>query len=97
MKIYKYANVGNHLHAVIKLHKRHLWGAFIRELTSKLVEILGIKGYWKHRPFTRIIRGWQKAYKTACEYVYLNILESEGRIDRKETKTLKELRAIFDG
>lgn len=34
IKIYKYANVGNHLHLLFKLSKLKLWAAFIRELTS---------------------------------------------------------------
>src|SRR5262245_18202332 len=36
LKVYRFANVGNHLLAVIKLHSIHLWAAFIRELSGKL-------------------------------------------------------------
>lgn len=95
VKIYRYANVGDHLHAVIKLTRRELWAAFIRELTSKIVALVGFK--WKHRPHTRIIGGWRRAFRIACDYIYLNQLEADGMINRRETKTLKHLRAIFSG
>ncbi len=100
VRIYEYANVGNHLHILIRVMKLRLWAAFIRELTGKIAafvkEFFKIEGsYWKFRPHTRIVRGWKKAYKSAKDYVYLNIIEAEGFIDRKETKTLKDLRAIF--
>src|SRR4051794_40926934 len=32
IKIYEYANVGNHLHILMKLGNRRLWNRFIREL-----------------------------------------------------------------
>lgn len=100
--IYKDANVGNHLHLVIHVNKWH-WAKFIRELTGRIAQVLkdmGIKiekGFWLYRPHTRIVRGWQKAFRIALDYVELNILEAEGFISRKDTKTLRDLRAIFDG
>lgn len=102
--MYGYANVGNHLHMVIKIPARTRWSAYIRELTGRLAQaVQKLKGpakangaFWKQRPFTRIVRGWQKAFRKVLEYVELNFLEAEGFISRKQTKTLKDLRAIFD-
>lgn len=99
-KIYKYSNVGNHLHILVKLSKLRLWAAFIRELTGKIglimKMVLELKGkFWKFRPHTRIVRSWQKAFRIAKDYIELNVLEAEGFISRKETKTLKDLRAIW--
>ena len=100
IRIYQYANVGNHLHILIKVSKLKLWPAFIRELTGRIGSLLKTtlnlaKKFWKYRPHTRIVRGWQKAYKTAKLYVHMNFLEAEGHINRTETKTLRDLRAIF--
>jgi hypothetical protein len=100
VRVYKYANVGNHLHVLIRVSKLMLWPAFIRELTGRIGSILKTtlslkEKYWKYRPHTRIVRGWNKAFKIAKDYVNLNFLEAEGYIDRNETKTLKDLRAIF--
>jgi hypothetical protein len=102
--VYKYANVGNHLHFVLKIPGRPRWGAFIRELTGRLAQIAqGITGqqkgterFWAKLPFTRVIAGWRKAFRIILDYVELNWLEAEGFISRKETRTLKDLRAIFD-
>ncbi len=102
MKVYTYANVGNHLHLVMKVSRIQRWPAFIRELTgriAKLVKTLGIaakgENYWLYRPFTRIVNGWNKAFRAVKEYVVLNQLEAEGHIDRRETKSLRELREIW--
>ena len=103
VKLYKYANVGNHLHLLIKLRTRRGWSAFIRELSGRLAQIAqGLNGqqsatmkFWKDRPFTRIVRGWRKAFQLAKEYVELNILEAEGFIRRSEIRDLKALRALW--
>lgn len=100
VKIYKYANLGNHLHILVKIPSVRRWSAYIRELTGRIAQLVKEQvpsedTFWLHRPFTRIVRGWRKAYRTAKEYVELNQLEAEGHISRKETKTLKDLRAIF--
>jgi hypothetical protein len=83
--------VGNHLR-------------FIRELTGRLAQFLqDLKGqqtadkFWDHRPFTRVIAGWQKAFRTVKEYLYLNQLEADGHINRKEFQTLRQLREFLDG
>lgn len=85
VRLYEYANVGNHLHLLIRLPSVRAWAAFIRELTGRIAQIAGeLKGqeaapnFWKHRPFTRIVRGWQKAYRLAKDYVWMNVLEGEG-------------------
>ncbi len=103
VKIYEYANVGNHLHLLLKIPHIKRWAAFIRELTGRISqELQQLKGpekgkkYWSKRPYTRIVQGWRKAYKTAKEYVMLNQWEAEGFINRKEVKRLKDLRALFD-
>jgi len=104
VKIYEYANVGNHIHLLIRIPSVRRWAAFIRELTGRLAQIAqglklsekGVEQFWKQRPFTRIVRGWQKTYKIAKEYIQLNQLEAEGYISRKDTKTLKDLRAFLN-
>lgn len=96
-RIYRYANVGNHLHMVIKISQLRLWSAFIRELSGSIAQIAGQTGqkFWKHRPFTRIIRSWKKAFRMALDYVELNQLEANGHIRRSEITSLKALRNLF--
>ncbi len=100
--IYEYANVGNHLHLLIKIRSVPSWAGFIRELTGQIAQFMQEKRktegkFWLHRPYTRIVRGWNKAYQAVKMYVSLNHLEGEGFISRRETKTLKDLRLIWDG
>jgi hypothetical protein len=74
----------------------HDWAGFIRELTGRIaLACQGKKGFWMYRPHTRIVRGWQKAFKIVLDYIYLNQIEAEGFISRKETKTLRDYRLIF--
>ncbi len=40
---------------------------------------------WKHRPFTRVIRGW-KAYQVVRNYVRLNEQEALGNIAYKKNR-----------
>jgi REP element-mobilizing transposase RayT len=104
VKIFDYANVGNHIHLLIQVTKIKLWSAFIRELTGRIAQVcreLGVAvkgdGFWRTRPFTRIVAGWQKAFRIMKDYIYLNKIEADGYINRKETKTLKDLRALLSG
>ena len=91
--IYEYANVGNHLHILIKISRIGRWAPFIRELTGRIAQVINLS--WLFRPHTRIVRGWKKAFRIARDYVKLNILEAEGFIKRSETKTLKDLRILL--
>jgi REP element-mobilizing transposase RayT len=98
VRIYECANVGNHIHMVIRISDRKAWSAFIRELTGGIAQIartLRPGRFWIYRPFTRIIRSWKKAFRSARDYVYLNQLEAEGHIRRSQIRTFKQLTAIF--
>jgi REP element-mobilizing transposase RayT len=100
VRIYEESNVGNHIHLVVKLSHIRRWRGFIRELTGRialLMKMLKIANgkFWKYRPFTRIVQGWNKAFRIVKEYVQLNELEARGFINRAETKTLKDLSALF--
>ncbi len=99
VKIYRMANVGNHLHLAIKLPHVYRWASFIRELTGRMAlalrSFLGGAKLWMYRPHTRVIRGWRKAFAIVKEYIELNILEAYGIISRTQIKTLRDYRAIF--
>ena len=96
VRIYDYANVGNHFHVVLRIMNRRQWVAFIRELTSRLAFMAQIK--WPKRPFTRIVTGWRGAYQALKRYIQLNQLEGDGLISRIQLGQLKGLRRqIADG
>lgn len=42
-------------------------------------------GLWKHRPFTRVVKGW-KAYRIVRNYIQLNEKEALGVIPYRKTR-----------
>lgn len=88
IKIYAFANSGNHLHLVIKLGNRFTYASFIRSLTGTIaLKITGSnktralkKKFWDRRPFTRVIE-WGRSYDLMKDYIELNQLEAAGVFD----------------
>ena len=95
VRVYQYANVGNHFHVVLRIMNRRQWAAFIRQLTSRLAFMAQIR--WPKRPFTRIVAGWRKAYTALKRYIRLNQLEAEGLISRSQAGKLGKIRQADDG
>ena len=91
VRIYEYANVGNHLHLLIKITRRPRWAAFIRELTGRLATLAGGGGVWLRRPFTRVVNGWRRAYRSVREYVRLNRFEADNDLDSDDRDLLRRL------
>ncbi len=85
VKVYRFANGGNHLHLIILPRSRQAFNAFIRATSGLIARlVLGAeKGraksqqFWEKRPFTRIVE-WGLDYKKACAYLMQNTLEALG-------------------
>lgn len=90
IRIYRYANVGNHIHLLIKVPNRRIWQHFMRRLAGGIAIIVtGAKkgmalnknqsqrGFWDQLTFTRIIR-FGKDFKNLCAYMLKNIFEANG-------------------
>ncbi len=95
VRLYEYANVGNHLHLLVRIPKVQAWARFIRELTGRIAQELKgpAKGkpFWSARPFTRVVRGWRRAYRIVKDYMLLNRLEGEGLVARGSTARVIDL------
>lgn len=98
VKIYRYANVGNHLHLLLLASQRKGFINFLRSISGIIARIaLGAeKGqaklednskFWDQRPWTRIL-AWMKDFKNVSNYVRQNFLESIGFIAYKPRKHL---------
>ena len=79
VRVYRFANVGNHLHLLLQAEDKKGVQAFFRVLTGLLAR--KITGAQKGRPFgTRFWEGliysrvitWGKAYLRACRYIDKN-------------------------
>lgn len=98
--VYEFANVGNHLHVLLKVANRHLWAAFIREITGRIASLVrytsGIaKRFWTHKPFTRVVQSWRRDFKNVRTYIFLNELEGGHVIDARQKAILKKLRSFW--
>jgi putative transposase len=102
VKLINFSNNFNHLHLHLKFPSRALYLRFIRSVTGQLAmavtganktrplkSLFGKAGFWDHRPFTRIIKGF-RGFKTANDYVRLNQLEAAGLIPRR-ARRLKDV------
>lgn len=101
IKIYRLANVGNHIHLLIRIGKISAWAGFIRELTGRIAQGLTafgikLKDFWMYRPHTRVIASWGRAFQTVCDYIQLNQWQSRGVITRREFKGVRDLKDFID-
>ena len=94
VKIYRYANGGNHLHMIILPMSRRAFNSFIRSITGLIARLVlkvergdpkGIQ-FWEKRPFTRIVE-WGSDYKRVCNYLLQNTLEALGFLEYQPRKT----------
>jgi REP element-mobilizing transposase RayT len=90
IRIYRYANVGNHIHLLIKVPTKAAWQRFSRELSGGIAMIVtGAKkgaplmkngqnrGFWDHLVFTRIVR-FGRDFESVGRYLIKNLFEAAG-------------------
>ncbi len=85
VKIYRFANSGNHLHLVILPSSRTAYFRFIRSITGRIARLTlnAERGrakklkFWDALPFTRILE-WGRDFRRTCDYLRQNILEALG-------------------
>jgi REP element-mobilizing transposase RayT len=94
IRIYEYANAGNHLHILIRVTNRRLWAAFIRELTGRIAYRLKFK--WEQRPFTRIVGGWRKAFQGMKQYIEYNGMEASGYATREQVRFIRDFKEFWE-
>jgi len=83
VRIYRYQNVGNHIHLVIRLHHRQSWIRFVRSFTSLLK--LRLERLWREkierlfdqRPFTRVC-SWGREFRSINDYFLKNYMDRWG-------------------
>lgn len=92
--IHQFANVGNHLHLLIRIKRRESYKRFIRSVTARISQQVtrATKGepspigrFWDYRPYTKVVE-WGRHYSIAHDYVVLNRLEGLGLISRAKTE-----------
>ena len=92
ISVYRYANVGNHIHMLLRARSRKDWQGFIRALTGGIAMfVTGAKKgkalhkgkkFWDHLVFTRIVN-FGKDFQNVGRYVLTNLWEGSGVPVRK--------------
>lgn len=84
VKIEQFANVGNHLHLLIRVKTRDGFKNFLRTITARIAILVtgAVKGrpfgkFWDHLAFSRIVE-WGRDLIGTREYLTKNQFEGEG-------------------
>jgi len=90
VRIYRFANVGNHIHLLIKVPSRAIWRRFIRELSGGIAVIVtgarkgssltkneSGRGFWDGLVFTRIVK-FGRDFFGVKTYLAKNLFEAAG-------------------
>ena len=90
IRIYRYANVGNHIHLLIRARSRRALQRYLRELAGGIAVIVTgarkgdsleknaqQRGFWDHLLFTRIVH-FGRDFKGVCNYLIKNLFEAAG-------------------
>lgn len=83
VRIFRYANAGNHLHLVILAPSRKAFQTFLRVLTGKIAQLMtgarkgsGFGKFWAKLAYTRVLK-WGRDFRNACDYVRINEMEAQ--------------------
>jgi REP element-mobilizing transposase RayT len=87
IKLYKFANGGNHLHMIILPVSRAAFNKFVRAISGLIARLIlaAERGrptsdniqFWDKRPFSRILE-WGTDFYTTCDYLLKNTLKAYG-------------------
>jgi len=86
IKIYEYANGGNHLHLLLRAKHRDDYTAFIKAITGLIARTVGKsqkgkplkKKFWDARPFSRVVSFAYREFNAIKTYLLRNTLEAIG-------------------
>lgn len=92
VRVYQYANSGNHLHLLIKAPTRKSFQGFLKTISGLIARaVTGAKKgnsqgkFWDALAYTRVVE-WGKAFFAAQFYVLQNEMEAAGVWSRKLLK-----------
>ncbi len=96
VRVYAFANSGNHLHLLIRGRRREdlqnflrIFGALVARAITGARKGAATGKFWSHLVYTRVVE-WGRAFKTAKLYVIQNELEALGVWAREPTRGPKE-------
>ncbi len=100
VRVYRFVNVGNHIHMSLRLKNVSSWKGFISGITGGIASIVGFKKspsqptFWNARPFTRAVN-WGSDYRQLKDYFAYNFLQTTELIPVKKTKNWRRVVSLF--
>jgi REP element-mobilizing transposase RayT len=90
VRVYRYVNVGNHLHLLVLAKTKPSFRAFIREITGVIAALVtGSKKtrpnegkFWDFLPYTKIVT-WGRELKNLERYFIKNLFEAAGALTQR--------------
>jgi hypothetical protein len=90
LKLYRYANVGYHLHLLVKTPTRRAFQRFLRDVTGSVACLVTgaknsqpLKGrFWDRLAYTRIV-SWGRDFRNIELYFIKNLFEAAGLLTKK--------------
>jgi REP element-mobilizing transposase RayT len=110
VKIYRYANGGNHLHLLVKASSRRGFQKFLRTVTGLIPRLVtgakkgsSLQGqkakFWDGLAYSKLV-SWGRQFKDTTNYIFMNELEAYGIIPpRPEARGHSKINyhEIFEG
>jgi REP element-mobilizing transposase RayT len=88
--LYRFANVGNHLHLLVKARDKASFQAFLREVSGRIALLVtgARKGnpvgkFWDHLAWSRLV-SWGREFATVSRYLIKNLFEAEGLLSKTQ-------------
>jgi REP element-mobilizing transposase RayT len=100
VRLYRYANVGNHIHLLLSARKRQDLRSFLREFAGAVAVVVtgAAKGrpqrFWDCPPWSLIV-SWGRQFERAKRYILLNLLEASGLRDKRALARLEREGILF--
>jgi len=95
IRVYRYANVGNHLHLLVSFRSRSEFQRFLRSFAGRAAILAtgarkgrAVNGFWDKLAYSRVV-GWGLDFLAVGRYLTKNFLEGEG--SGRERYVLKPL------
>jgi hypothetical protein len=92
IRVHERANVGNHLHLLVRARSRREFQAFLRELAGGIaMRITGSRKsfslaggrFWDELAYTRVV-SWGRDFTRVSLYIVTNLFEAAGLISARE-------------
>jgi REP element-mobilizing transposase RayT len=91
VRVYRYANVGNHIHLLIQPRTKTAFRGFLREVSGRIASLVtgarkshpvGNGRFWDFLAYTRIM-SWGRDFNDVEKYFVKNLFEAAGLLTRR--------------